>query len=563
MNRTLFIVSGVGLALLLAVCAVAQETPENTQSAAATLVTATVSSERVRFAAPNRVAQLRLEVYAENGQRLFDTEQRGGNVLDWNLQDGTGAPLTDAAYLCLLTIKDLSGRLRQTLASVQVGAQTVTLQPIASGRLTTMQAQAVGPVEQDVVLKVIDSGAVDAATVIAHDGRDGQLTRTRGALSFRIGDFFSGNDKEQMRLTEEGNLGIGTTKPRFKLDVAGAVRAREGFVFKDGSTLNVNDKGALTLSNSDRRSTLTLTNDGGTVTPNVAGTGTQNYLAKWAETGGAGTLQNSGIFETAGGNIGVGTASPANKLDIVRGTAGQMAKSFYEMSSFEYDADAKFGVYSSATSSNPSAALTFGSTNLQVNGKFPGFELQYVYGNTAASSQSRFNYVEREANGRVANFAANLLTINGNGDVTLNPVTSSVTASPRLAIGTASPDAPLTVVGAGTTLPTVYNSGNVATFVAPSDGFNAVSIAKGGVANPQGLVFGVNQASLYSEIQSSHMGIAPNALVLNRQGGNVGIGTSITRPAGSTPSSARTRVLAARGRATLRGATTRPSASAL
>ncbi|PYS79667.1 MAG: hypothetical protein DMF70_12640, partial [Acidobacteria bacterium] len=231
MNRTLVIVSALGLALLLAVCAVAQEARETTQSVAATIVTATVSSDRLRFAAPNRVAQLRLEVYSENGQKLFDTEQRGGNVLDWHLQDGTGAPLTDAAYLCLLTIKDLSGRLRQTLASVQVSAQTVTLQPILPGRLTTMQAQAVGPIEQDVVLKVIDPGAAEAATVIAHDGSEAQLTRTRGALTFRIGDFFSGNDKEQMRLTEGGNLGIGTTKPKVKLDVAGIIRAREGFMF--------------------------------------------------------------------------------------------------------------------------------------------------------------------------------------------------------------------------------------------------------------------------------------------------------------------------------------------
>jgi len=34
-------------------------------------------------------------------------------------------------------------------------------------------------------------------TVIAHDGKDGQLTRGRGALSFRIGDFFSGKTKSR------------------------------------------------------------------------------------------------------------------------------------------------------------------------------------------------------------------------------------------------------------------------------------------------------------------------------------------------------------------------------
>ncbi len=38
--------------------------------------------------------------------------------------------------------------------------------------------------------------------------------------------FFSGKDVEQMRLTEEGNLGVGTDKPKAKLDVAGVIRTR-------------------------------------------------------------------------------------------------------------------------------------------------------------------------------------------------------------------------------------------------------------------------------------------------------------------------------------------------
>jgi hypothetical protein len=94
----------------------------------------------------------------------------------------------------------------------------------------------------------------------------------------------------------------------------------------------------------------------------------------------------------------------------------------------------------------------------------------------------------------------------------------------KVGIGTTAPDTRLTVVGASTSIPITYNNGEVATFIAPNDSFNAVSIARGGVTNPQGMTFGVNQASLYSEIQSSRMGITTNDLILNRQGGNVGIG---------------------------------------
>jgi hypothetical protein len=96
----------------------------------------------------------------------------------------------------------------------------------------------------------------------------------------------------------------------------------------------------------------------------------------------------------------------------------------------------------------------------------------------------------------------------------------------NIGIGTSAPDTRLTVVGPSTSIPTTYNNGEVATFIAPNDSFNAVSIAKGGVTNPQGLTIGVNQASLYSEIQSAQMGVTTNNLILNRQGGNVGIGTA-------------------------------------
>jgi hypothetical protein len=71
--------------------------------------------------------------------------------------------------------------------------------------------------------------------VIAHNGEEGQITRGRGALSFRVGDFFSGKDTEQMRLTAEGNLGIGITNPRARLDVDGLIRAGQGIMFPDGT----------------------------------------------------------------------------------------------------------------------------------------------------------------------------------------------------------------------------------------------------------------------------------------------------------------------------------------
>jgi hypothetical protein len=83
----------------------------------------------------------------------------------------------------------------------------------------------------------------------------------------------------------------------------------------------------------------------------------------------------------------------------------------------------------------------------------------------------------------------------------------------KVGIGTTVPDTRLTVVGPGTTIPAIYNFGDVLTLITPNDNFNAFSIAKGGVTNPQGITIGINHASLYSEIQAAHMGVATNALI--------------------------------------------------
>src|SRR5712671_4476600 len=110
-------------------------------------VTARATADRVRFTSPNTVVQLRLEVYDEAGQKVVDTEQRGGNVIDWHLDGGAGERVADGAYLCVLTSKNLSGRLSQKLGRVTVGGQSTAVRPAAIAELNPRQAQTVGPVE--------------------------------------------------------------------------------------------------------------------------------------------------------------------------------------------------------------------------------------------------------------------------------------------------------------------------------------------------------------------------------------------------------------------------------
>jgi hypothetical protein len=305
------------------------EVPKGNRSSAAT-ITASASGERVRFTAPSSVVQIRLEIYNSTGTKLVDNEVRGGNVLDWHLQGGQAEPLPDDSYLCVVTVKSLSGKLTQRIGSVTVEKSSASLQPVDASQVTAQQSQAIGPVEENASWIVLNEDEKQTTTVIAHNGTEGQITRGRGALTFRIGDFFSGKDTEQMRLTAEGNLGIGTSDPQVKLDVAGMIGAREGVMFSDGSTLRVNKKGVLTHSKG-----------GGDVSISAAGTGTLNRLAKWTETGGAGGLGDSVVTESASGFLGIGTAAPVSALELagsgVNGSGGitlgtgAVAKSVYQV----------------------------------------------------------------------------------------------------------------------------------------------------------------------------------------------------------------------------------------
>lgn len=299
------LIGGSLVVLFIAGAALAQENlaPIDTSRdsvPAAPLVTATASSQRVRFVSPGTVVQLRLEVYNEAGQKLFDTELHGGNVLDWHLQDGGGLRLPAGSYGCVLTIKSLSGRLSQRVGVVNVNDKEAAIETAGAAQLTTAQQQTIGPVEGSASLTILRQRETEAITTVTHDSAKGQLTSTTGPLTFGTGDVFAGKDKEHMRITEDGSVGIGTDKPEATLDVAGLIRAREGFQFSDGSTLKVNEKGVLTRARAD-----------GSAPDSVSST--QNKIAKFIDN--AGTLGDSSLTD-AGGNVGLGVTSPGDLLDI-------------------------------------------------------------------------------------------------------------------------------------------------------------------------------------------------------------------------------------------------------
>ncbi|HEY6806237.1 MAG TPA: tail fiber domain-containing protein [Pyrinomonadaceae bacterium] len=265
------------------------------------VITATATSERIRIAAPGSLVQLTVEVFDDNGTKIYSSDAHGGNLVDWKLKSSDGNRVTNGRYLSVITAKDLTGRVVRKFTEITVTADQSSLRSIKTSDLNPLQAQALGTVNDqtgdEVTMAIMNPAEPTSNTVVSNNGRNGQITRTQGALTFRVGDFFSGNDREQMRLTEDGRVGIGTTSPQATLDVAGVVKA-EGIQFPDGTVqTGIN-------SRKDKN---------GNIVQTASGSGTANQLAIWKDNNGL--LGDSVITET-GGRVGIGTATPTYKLVV-------------------------------------------------------------------------------------------------------------------------------------------------------------------------------------------------------------------------------------------------------
>ncbi|HEV2859460.1 MAG TPA: tail fiber domain-containing protein [Pyrinomonadaceae bacterium] len=274
--------------------------------APAPAVTAAATDAGARFTAPGEVLQLRLEVYSASGERVFDSGPRAGAVIDWKAD-----AVADGQYVSVVTVKGLDGRSSRRLGAVAVQSGKVSLSKLQPSQLTAEQSQALkADASADDSVAIYKDGKERAATVTTHDGAAGQLTSTSGDLTLNTGDVFTGKEQERVRVTADGRVGVGTSSPEEALDVAGTIRAQGGIRFADGTVLT---SAAQLKSPAAVLSAAVVAGDG-TMQTMASGVGTSGRLSKWID--GAGTLGDSSVSDV-NGNVGIGTASPTQKFEMV------------------------------------------------------------------------------------------------------------------------------------------------------------------------------------------------------------------------------------------------------
>jgi hypothetical protein len=230
------------LVLFISTFNVYAQTPTNSVAS----VTGSVTAEgTVRMMAHGESLQIRMEIYSPSGDLVSDSGLRQGSIVDWKLTDATAA-MPDGSYLVVITVKDFKGNLSQRMAALSLQGGQPVLQQQKRAEVTTVQTQVIESrrqgkevrmTEGDDNVSILRDGKARAVVVTGHDGTDGQVSSTSGALTFRTGNVFSNQETEQVRITPEGRVGIGTKTPEATLDVAGTIKAR-GIQFDDGTVMN-------------------------------------------------------------------------------------------------------------------------------------------------------------------------------------------------------------------------------------------------------------------------------------------------------------------------------------
>jgi hypothetical protein len=274
-------------------------------------VTIIIERQQVRFTYHNPIEEMRLQVFNQSGEAVFDSGPVTVNELNWPLQNTNGESLASGLYAYRLSIKEMGSAKARERRGHFIVDRAQDRDGADKLWVTSQNDNGVG-----VDLTVSrDENAIVAGTTSASQRSVGQQggssnrsgerevepdtqskTSTAAAPAGTIGriaKFTSANDLGDSVITEQnGNIGIGigALTPESPLHVHGA-----NGIISSGSGA------ALFFRN---RETNTSTDYWGWYS--------QNNIARFWRTG-VGDL----IGITPNGNVGIGTLNPTSKLEIV------------------------------------------------------------------------------------------------------------------------------------------------------------------------------------------------------------------------------------------------------
>ncbi|HMX29894.1 MAG TPA: hypothetical protein PKC13_30190, partial [Blastocatellia bacterium] len=80
--------------------------PATQQEAKQQDVTIIIQQEKVRFTAQKAVAEMRLQIFDQSGQLVYDSGPLAEGELNWALQDGNGGAIKSGLYAYTLSVKE-------------------------------------------------------------------------------------------------------------------------------------------------------------------------------------------------------------------------------------------------------------------------------------------------------------------------------------------------------------------------------------------------------------------------------------------------------------------------
>lgn len=233
-----------------------------------------------------------------------------------------------------------------------------------------------------------------------------------GGLAFWTSNGSSNYLAERIRITKDGNVGIGTTSPGYKLSVDSVSQSTIAkFYTSDNnySTIEVGDTG-------DVYSSIYLASDSGNgqIYKYGAGWGTESGMLSLYSSNGPISLQAGGstkVFVTAAGSVGIGTISPDSKLQITS-SSSNIFRMVRSQNNFGFEATTTssggYGLYDYQASSYD---IYFKAGTVGIGTTSPTNKLQVANGNMSITTGYSFILADTDTNWRLGR---NIIAETGN-----------------------------------------------------------------------------------------------------------------------------------------------------